>query len=90
VIIILIIAGVSSFLNVSSFKSRIVSDSEALKLRLNNSSYIERLERLLASKPIAFKRGPVTINFNAVFSTVRAVFFMSFGSLAAEGAPFCS
>jgi hypothetical protein len=81
---------VRSFLNISSLKSLIASDSEALNLRLSGNSYIKRLGRLLASKPTAFKRSPVAIGFNAVFSTVRAVFFVIFGSLAAEGAPFYS
>jgi hypothetical protein len=87
---VLIIASISSFLNVSSSESPIVSDSKALNLRLNNSSYVGRLGRLLTSKPTAFRRGPVAIGFNAVFSIVRAVFFIIFRSLAAEGAPFCS
>jgi hypothetical protein len=80
----------SSFLNVSSFKNPIVSDFKTLNLRLHSSSYVRRLGRLLASKLIAFRRGPVAIGFNAVFSTVRALFFMIFRSLAAEGAPFYS
>jgi hypothetical protein len=40
------------------------------------------------SKPTTFKRRLVAIGFNAVFSTVLAVSFMIFRSLAAEGSPF--
>jgi hypothetical protein len=75
---------------VSSCDKPIASDLDALYCKLSRGLYVESSGRCFSSNPMDSGRGPVVTGLSAVFSSVQAVFFVIFRSLAAERAPFFS
>jgi hypothetical protein len=61
---------------------------DALYCKLSGGFYVGSLGRCFSSNLIDSGRGLVATGLSAVFSSVRAVFFVIFRSLAAEGALF--